>query len=253
MDELICGDARDVMAKMPENSIDLTVTSPPYDDLRTYEGYKFDFVDIAKQLLRITKRGGVVVWIVGDAVINRSESGTSFRQALGFMEHGFKLHDTMIYKRQGRFPQSNRYQQLFEYMFVFSKGVPKTVNIVKDLPNKEKPRIRMTKHRLKDGSWVYKKVQLGTHHDKGNIWEYRVGGGNTSKDKIAFEHPAIFPEALARDHVLAWSNEGDIVLDPMCGSGTTCKVAKQEKRHYIGIDLSQNYLDIAKIRLDMVG
>ena len=247
--QLICGHNVEVLRTFPDECIDLTVTSPPYDNLRDYNGYSFDFEGLAEQLYRVTKKGGVIVWVVGDAVIKGSESGTSFRQALHFKEIGFNLHDTMIYNRQSRFPNINRYQQLFEYMFVISKGIPNTTNIVKNIPNVEKPRTRMIKHRDRDGNWIKRKITTGEYHDRGNIWKYKVGGGNTSNDKIAFNHPAIFPEKQAEDHIKSWSNEGDIVLDPFVGSGTTAKMAKYNKRKYIGIDISQEYIDIAKQRL----
>ncbi len=138
MSEIICNDCIKEMNEMPGNCIDLTVTSPPYDDLRDYNGYSFDFKTISEELFRITKEGGVVVWIVGDRVINRSESGTSFRQALGFMEAGFKLHDTMIYQKNGMSgnPDKNRYYQSFEYMFILVKGKLKTFNGIEDRKNK---------------------------------------------------------------------------------------------------------------------
>jgi DNA modification methylase len=247
--QLICGNNVEVLRTFPDECIDLTVTSPPYDNLRDYNEYSFDFEGLAEQLYRVTKKGGVVVWVVGDAVIDGSESGTSFRQALHFKEIGFNLHDTMIYNRQSRFPDKTRYRQLFEYMFILSKERPKTINIKKDIPNIEKSRVRMTKHRNTNGEWIKRKIKTGDFHDKGNIWRYKVGGGKTTNDKIAFNHPAIFPEKLAEDHITSWSNEGDIVLDPFVGSGTTAKMAKYNKRKYIGIDISQEYLDIAKQRL----
>ncbi len=250
MNEVLCGNNVDVLKTIDDNTFDLTVTSPPYDKLRSYEGYSFDLENLITQLYRTTKEGGVVVWVVGDAVVDGGETGTSFKQALAFMEK-FRLHDTMIYSRHGRFPDRIRYKQMFEYMFVFSKGRPKTANIIKDIPNKEKPRERMMKQRKVDGSWSYRKIQLKTHHDRGNIWHYNTGGSKSTKDKIAFEHPAIYPEELAKDHIIAWSNEGDTVLDPFCGSGTTLKMSKQLNRRYVGIDISMKYCDISRVRVNL--
>ena len=137
MNKIICGNCVEIMKEWENNIIDLTITSPPYDNLRDYKGYVFDFENIAKQLYRVTKSGGVVVWIVGDATIKGSETGTSFRQALYFKEIGFNLHDTMIYSKAGfQYPATNRYHQTFEYMFIFSKGKPKTFNPIKDRKNK---------------------------------------------------------------------------------------------------------------------
>jgi len=234
---------------LPNESIDLTVTSPPYDNLRDYKGYEFNFEGIAQELYRVTKQGGVVVWVVGDATINGSETGTSFRQALYFKEIGFNLHDTMIYKKINYIPLThNRYEQEFEFMFVASRGKPKTFNPIK-IPTKlggktynpKRPR-DYDKHSIRhnrDELLTYKMERV-----KGNIFEYIAGAGNERTN-----HPATFPKALARDHIISWSNEGDVVLDPMCGSGTTLKMAQKLSRHYIGFEISKEYCEIAEKRL----
>ena len=254
---IFCGMCQDIMKKIPDNSIDLTVTSPPYDNIRDYKGYNFeieDFKNIVNELYRVTKKGGVVVWVVGDSVINGSESGTSFRQALGFMDGGFKLHDTMIYeKNTSSFPArrtGKRYTQIFEYMFVFCKGKIKTGNLICDKPNKWAGHTNWGKntHRGKNGKLVETKdiKPVPDFSPRNNIWKYNVGKGFNSSDKESHKHPAIFPEKLAEDHILSWSNEGDVVLDPFMGSGTTCKMAKKNGRKYIGIDASKEYCELAK-------
>ena len=241
----------DTMKRMPDNFIDLTVTSPPYDNLRQYNGYSFDFENVAKELFRVTKQGGVVVWIVGDATINGSETGTSFRQALYFKEIGFNLHDTMIYAKNNPMPiQHNRYQPCFEYMFVLSKGKPKTFNPI--MENTVNPGGKVTTtQRKKDGSRNRVTGYRNSIRYRHNIWKYNVGDNQTTKDKVAFQHPAIFPEQLAQDHILSWSNEGDTILDPMAGSGTTLKMAKKNNRHYIGIEIAPEYIDIINKRLSI--
>ena len=233
---------------MLDTSVDLTITSPPYDNLRDYKGYTFDFEAVAGELFRVTKEGGVVVWIVGDATVDGSETGTSFRQALYFIEIGFNLHDTMIYQKNNYpFPPSNRYFGVFEYMFVFSKGNPKTFNPIR-VRTKNKCGTRNT--RKKDGSLIKMKYETGKEfRNKENVWIYTTGSNHSTRDKVAFKHPAIFPEQLAEDHIKSWSNEGDIVLDPMCGSGTTCKMALLNNRRFIGIDISEEYCDIANERI----
>ena len=242
------GDCVDVTRTFPEGVIDLTVTSPPYDNLRTYKGYNFNFEEIAKELYRVTKQGGVVVWVVNDATIKGSETGTSFRQALYFKEIGFNLHDTMIYeKAQACFGSNLCYLQSFEYMFVLSKGRPKSINFLRDRPNVQSGREKMAKQGLSiDGEKserIYKVMkQMGKRK---NIWTYGVGGGSTG-------HPAVFPEQLAQDHILSWSNVGDLVFDPMCGSGTTCKMAKLNGRRYIGIDIAEEYVEMARRRVEEV-
>ena len=251
MDELILGDCVEVMAGMDEDTVDLTVTSPPYDELRDYKGFTFNFDDTAEQLYRITKQGGVVVWVVGDSVVDGSESSTSFKQALRFKEIGFKLHDTMIYRKRGSsLPDPTRYFQSFEYMFVFSKGKPKTINKIHDVKNTWVGEHSGDTVREKDGkTWSRRARVTPAYTWRSNIWTYDIGWMKTTADDYAYEHPAMFPEALAKDHIISWSNKGDLVLDPFCGSGTTCKMAKYELRKYIGIEASDVYMKIAKRRL----
>lgn len=242
------------MGSMPEGFVDLTVTSPPYDKLRTYEGYSFDYKAVIEELYRVTKEGGVVVWVVGDATVKGSETGSSFRQALYFMECGFNLHDTMIYQKSGcAAPSRVRYFPSFEYMFVFSKGKPKTFNPIKDRKNKWRERWGKTrKRRNKDGTMgkEYESKVAPEFGMRFNIWQYTQGGGYGSDDDIAYKHPAIFPEKLAQDHILSWSNEGDIVYDPMAGSGTTLKMASINNRNYIGSEISENYCKIIDKRVN---
>jgi len=244
-----CADSLNIMRNIFDNSIDLVITSPPYDNLRDYNGYSFDFESIAKELFRVIKEGGVVVWVVGDATVNGSETGTSFKQALYFKEIGFNLHDTMIYQKNSYpFPPSNRYFQVSEYMFVLSKGSPNTTNLIK-VPTIGKKHTHSS-FRQADGSMKEDKYEMGKDERvKDNIWKYNVGYSKTTNDKYAFEHPAMFPEQLASDHIKSWSNKDDIVLDPFNGSGTTTKMAYLLGRKYIGIDVSEEYCSIARDRL----
>lgn len=252
------GDCLELMKALPKGSIDLTVTSPPYDKLRKYGGFVWDFEGVGRELYRVTKQGGVVVWVVGDSTVNGSETGSSFRQALFFMECGFKLHDTMIYQKAGcPFPETTRYYPEFEYMFVFSKGRPKTVNLIADKPNKyfgEKitGTNRNSEGTLRPSAAVKNKTgrcvkEFGV---RTNIWRFNTGKNKTTRDEYAFKHPAMFPEELAQDHIRTWSNPGDIVFDPFLGSGTTAKMAILNNRHYIGFELNDEYLGISHRRLD---
>jgi site-specific DNA-methyltransferase (adenine-specific) len=251
IDSIICGDNSVFLAGFPDDCIDLTVTSPPYDNLRDYKGYSWDFEGLVKQLHRVTKGGGVVVWVVGDSVVNGSETGVSFKQALYFMECGFNLHDTMIYEKDSlNMPMSNRYYQTFEFMFVLSKGNPKTVNLLQDKTKYVGKDHSTTTTRQKDGSLLKNKYKATKEtRSKTNVWRYSVGYMKSTTDKKAFDHPAIFPEALARDHILSWSKPGDLVLDPFSGSGTTAKMAKENGRHWIGIDLSADYCKLSEKRI----
>lgn len=259
VNKIVCGDNIDIIYKWPEKCIDLTITSPPYDNLRDYDNPNFDwatFEVLADNLYLITKDGGVVVWVVSDAVVNGSETGTSFKQALYFIDVGFNLHDTMIYQKNNfSNPSSNRYHQVFEYMFVFSKGKPKTFNPIMDRKNKYAGQTSWGKNtvRQKDGSLIERpKKIIAEYGMRYNIWKFNVGKGFSTKDDFAYEHPAIFPEKLAADHIISWSNKEDVVLDPMCGSGTTCKMAKLLGRKYIGIDISEKYCKITEKRIDEI-
>lgn len=234
--------------KMKENTVDLTITSPPYDNLRNYNGYSFNFEDIAKQLYRVTKTGGILVWIVGDK-IHKGKTLTSFEQALFFQKIGFRMHDVMIYKKKNTpFMRSNAYTNCFEFMFVLTKGKPKTFNPLKEKTVRNGYEM-LTYNKKADGVNKKNWKELKKHKTKNNIWEYAVGLGGTTSDRIAFKHPAVFPEKLAEDHILSWSNKGDIVFDPMCGSGTTCKMAMLHNRKFIGVDISKDYINIAKKRI----
>lgn len=252
INKIIEGNCLEIMKDIDDNFVDLTLTSPPYDNLRTYKGFNFPFEEIANELFRVTKEGGILVWVVNDATIKGSETGTSFKQALKFVEIGFNLHDTMIFQKTNPIPQiyRKRYNGIFEYMFVFSKGKVKTHNPIK---------VDCIHAGLKLDGTTYKNYSKGEQKRgkmakpvknqkiKGNIWEYVVG--KKKEDQYAKGHPAPFPCALARDHISSWTNEGDVVLDPMNGSGTTCISALQIGRNYIGIDISKEYCDLARNRI----
>jgi DNA modification methylase len=239
----------DTMARMPNNFIDLTVTSPPYDNLRNYNGYSFDFESVAKELYRITKEGGVVVWVVSDATINGNETGTSFKQALFFKECGFNLHDTMIYYINGTGAKGSNlaYWQSFEYMFILTKGKPKTVNRIADKKNKNAGKKRGSKGSNKLNKIGTRTERIGVlapeYSIRANVWMYNVG----QNDKTI--HPAVFPEELVRDHIYTWSNEGDLVYDCFMGSGTTAKMSHIYKREWLGSELSEEYIKDAERRL----
>ena len=246
------------MKTLPNDHIDLTVTSPPYDDMRTYDGHAdaFDFKATAKQLYRVTKPGGVVVWVVGDQTKDGDESGTSFRQALFFRECGFKLFDTMIYAKpcRGCVGSSIKgYWQAFEYMFVFAKdGYPKTTNIIRDRKNVGVIDVDGTTKKYRDSSGTQGTKEWKGQSEYGrrtNVWYYGTGNGQSTSDPIAYEHPAIFPEALARDHIRSWSNEGDLVFDPFTGSGTTAIMAIDNGRRFLGFEINPDYCEVARTRL----
>lgn len=245
------GDCLELMKRIPDKSIDMTITSPPYDNLRTYNNIQWNrniWEKIIEQLFRITKIGGVVVWIVSDATINGSESCTSFRQALYFRQCGFNLHDTMIYiKNQLSYPSKNRYHNGFEYMFIFSNGRLKTFNPINDRKNISVGRNINGCERCKNGDLVKRNSSFRRIKKFGMRWNhwliYNLSRGEHNK------HPATFPYQLAHNHIISWSNQNDLGLDPLMGSGTTCVAAKLTNRRYIGIELDKKYFEIAKKRI----
>jgi len=241
---------------LEDNSINLVVTSPPYDGLRTYNGYSFDFENIAKELYRVLSDGSVIVWIVNDSTVKGSESGTSFRQALYFKEIGFNLWDTMIWRKTNPIPndtRQNRYIQAFEYMFVLSKGKPKTCNYLKEKSKcggkvtNNTSQIKANGDSRDDRKEARKGMVVNEYKILTNIWDCSSVHKNEKT-----KHPAQFPEKLAQDHIISWSNEGDIVLDPFMGSGTTAKMSMLNNRNYIGFEISKEYCDIANQRLSNI-
>jgi DNA modification methylase len=248
MINLIHGDCIEEMAKLPNGYVNLTVTSPPYDNLRTYAGTlewgEHVWKPVLSELHRITKDGGVVVWVVGDATIKGSETGTSFKQALYAKECGFNLHDTMIWEKTGMLPTQDRYYAVSEYMFIFSKGKPRSMNFIEDKPNTSGGRVQkkdsvINKGMQKTGEGTFIRKDIGR---RTNIWRMAIGKKTG--------HPASFPESLANDHIISWSNEGDTVFDPFMGSGTTGKMAKLNNRDFIGIEKVEEYFEIAKNRIE---
>ena len=253
MIKLINDDCIIAMNKLIDDGVkvDMILTSPPYDNLRTYEDTLVWNEDIWKQVIfkcfDILKDSGVMVWVVGDATIKGSETGTSFKQALYAKEVGFNLHDTMIYQKKSCYAhdlRNKRYKHIFEYMFVLSKGTPKTYNEIKDEPVLNYGKIYSGgKGRNKNGELrKSRSFSMNEFQARYNIW--RISTDHRSM------HPAIFPEKLAYDHIVSWSNENDLILDPFMGSGTTGKVAKELNRNFIGIELVEQYFNIAKDRIN---
>lgn len=258
INKIYCESNLETMAKMPDNFIDLTVTSPPYDGLRNYNVYLFPFEEIAKELYRVTKDGGIVVWVVGDETKDFCETLTSFKQAIFFVDNcGFKLLDTMIYGKKSyapAYPTMMRYAQTFEYMFILSKGKPKTFNplqIPKTISSIQRDKTsKQVGFRQQNGEIKTKRLSNNNiEKSASNLWIFDTGFGKTTIDETAYNHPAIFPEILAQDHIYSWSNEGDIVYDPFMGSGTTAKMSHLQKRKWIGSEMSQEYVDLANKRL----
>jgi len=250
LDTVICGDNCETLAAMPAESVDLVVTSPPYDDLRTYGGHSWDFGRLAGELTRVLKHGGVIVWVVADATVRGSETLTSMRQAIHFKDVcGLNVIDTMIYdKGFAKFPQVNTYGQSWEYMFIICKGSPKSFNKIRELARGYKSRQRGD--RGADGKMRKTRItQMSEEKSRRNVWQFDSGYLRSSKDRSAFDHPAIFPENLASDHIQSWSNPGDIVLDPFAGSGTTLKAAKELGRRFIGIEINPEYVEICQRRI----
>lgn len=244
------GDSEDILKDIPNESIDLVVTSPPYDSLRKYNGIgdtwnHNKFCAIANELYRVMKPGGVVVWVVNDKTEKGSETGTSFRQALHFMDIGFNLNDTMIWRKLNPLPvvKQPRYNPVFEYMFVFSKGTPKTFNPIME-PCKCAGQLydSTCKNMGGENGRTHKTFNVNKEKVKSNIWDIAVAQNKTS-------HPAVYPLQIALDHIRSWSNEGDVVLDPFMGSGTTGLAALELNRRFIGIEMCEEYFNLSKERI----
>lgn len=257
MSELVnkvhCMDALELLSMLPSDSVDCVVTSPPYDNLRTYNGYLFDFELIARETYRVLKPGGVCVWVVGDSTVNGSETLTSMRQALYFVDGcGFRMHDTMFWNKTSCFEPANvRYYQLVEYMYVLSKGAPSVFNPIMK-PNRKAGQLIRSTSRKPNGSTEALHGNGKMYRDEsplGNVWDIEPGYMKSTKDSFAYEHPAMFPEELARRHIETWTNAGDLVLDYFGGSGTTAKMARQHGRDYITCDISLEYCDLMRRRM----
>ena len=247
LDRIYNEDCLATMSRMPDGSVDMVVTSPPYDGMKSYNGYSFDFENVAKELFRVIKEGGAVIWVVGDETRAGDETGTSFRQALYFKEIGFRLFDTMIWHKPNsfNFGSNDCYRQSFEYMFVFTKGKIATRNLIKDVPAKMAGRTVKGARRHVNG--VRDEVPdfvVPEYKRRDNVWDIMV-----AQEKGTGKHPAVFPEALAGDHIISWSNPGEIVYDPFMGSGTVAKAARSLGRRFIGSEISSEYCAIAERRL----
>lgn len=246
----------ETLERMPDDLLDMTLCSPPYDDLRAYNGYQLSLDRIVELLFKKTKPGGVVVWVVGDKTEDGSESMSSFDHAISFVRGGgFKLHDTMLYVKNNPIPQDcgKRYRQSFEYMFCFSKGSPKTFNPIKEPTKSAGKKIkafRVTQNGRGNVPAEDIGRQIKAERKASNIFTYNVGTASAT-DRIAFRHPAIFPERLAEDQIATWTNEGDVVYDCFMGSGTTAVAACNMRRQFVGSEISEDYVEIANERLIM--
>ena len=244
---LYLGDCLEILPTL--GKVDAVVTSPPYDDLRKYgDGHPpLDWKQCVDPLASVLLDGGVLIWNVADSVRDGSETGTSFRQALAFMDAGLRLHDTMLYLRTNvNFPDAVRYENGFEYMFVFSSGCPKTFNPIKDRPNKYAGLAMHGTDRQRDGSLkpISGLGKLVNRNGKRFNWWFLT---NNQPDN---GHPAPMPYAMAADQITSWTHEGDTILDPFMGSGTTGVACAKMGRKFIGIELEPKYFDIACKRIE---
>jgi DNA modification methylase len=257
VDQILHFDCVEGMRLLPDECIDLTLTSPPYGEIRRYGGQAFDtakFRAVAGELLRLTKPGGVVVWVVREqAPRGQGETGDSSRQRLYFQEVGFRLHHTMVMDRKGcRWPGRNRYGHPLEYAFILSRGRPKSVHLIRDRENRHAGKVGTFLRRSKEGGVEPAGrpqivPMLGV---RGPVWSYAVGRNVTTKDHYALRgHPALMPEKMALDHIISWSRPGDLVFDPFCGAGTTCKMAALSGRHFFGIEVHEPYYQLALKRV----
>lgn len=239
------GDAGKLLQTLPGNFAQLVVTSPPYDNLRRYGGHTWDFVRVAHELYRVLAIGGVLCWVVGDETIDGSETLTSFRQAIHFKDVvGFRVHDTMIYhKKNFGHPSQNRYHQIFEYVFVFSKGAPRVFNGLRDRRNTWAGASTFGRNTLREANGAIGERRRNVITEFGlrtNVWTGKTRGQEEMCK--ALPHPAMMPKWLARDLIRTWSKPGDLVIDPFAGSFTVCKQANALGRRALGIEINKEYL-----------
>ncbi len=251
---IINADCIKATARLPANSIDLVMFSPPYDGIRDYKkGWIFDFPALGKNLYRLVKDGGVCAVVINDGTQDFAKSLTSFRLVLNWCDTaGWRLFETCIYQRDGN-PGAwwkRRFRVDHEYIFLFLKGKkPKTFD--KEplmVPSKHAGRIYSGTDRLTSGK--FKKIDhkpVKRMKCRGTVWKYPTS--NTEGNRTKLQHPATYPDPLAQDIIQCFSEPGDTVLDPMCGSGTTCVMAMKMKRQYMGIDINEEYCQIARKRL----
>lgn len=251
--KVFCTDCVEGMRELPAECIPLTVTSPPYDKLRKFGGQRFDFEAIARELWRITKPGGVVIWMVQDAIVKGSETGTSSRQKLFFMDLGFRIHHNMVFEPSGQRSAANvRYGVSLQHIFVLSKGKPNYINLLKDRRNRTAGQWARYTERTADGELRRQRCRrTRTWGVRGPIWRYSVGGHHTTKDKCALKHPALMPEGLAEDLIISFSHPGALVLDPMAGAGTTPNMALLNNRRFLGFEIHEPYYRLAQKRLSL--
>ena len=247
---LYLGDCLEILPTL--GNVDAVVTSPPYDNLRKYGGHApVDTFAAITEISNCLSRGGVCMWNVKDETRDGSETGTSFRQALHAMDSGLNLHDTMIYVRRGvTFPDANRYLPAFEYMFIFSNGSPRHFNGIKDRRNRYAGTVIHGTDRQSDGSLAARKCSSSEVPEYGlryNWWElHNAQAGNGEFGG----HPAPMPYPMAHGHIQTWTDNGETILDPFMGSGTTGVACAKLGRKFIGIEIEPKYFDIACKRIE---
>ncbi|MBR1921447.1 MAG: site-specific DNA-methyltransferase [Kiritimatiellae bacterium] len=251
--KIICGDSAAVMEKFPDNSIDMVVTSPPYDSIRDYKGFSADLSKIGRETFRVLKEGGIAVVVIQDQTKNYGKTLTSFRLAIDWCDNaGFKLFECLIYKKLGAEGAwwNKRFRVDHEYMMVFLKG-DRPAYFNKDplkIPSKHGGKV-MTGGgtRLTSGIRIATRaIHINPMKCRGTVWAYETAGDGS---RLKHQHPATYPDRLPYDFIQCFCPEKGIVLDPFMGSGTTALAAKSLKRFYVGIDISQEYVDLAERRV----
>lgn len=249
MNRLHLGDCVAGMRTLPDGCIPLTVTSPPYDNLREYGGHTFDFGAVARELWRVTAPGGVLVWFTQDQTVGGGQTGTGCRQQLFLQDIGFRVYERIVMDRINPLPRTRHYSGVLEIAVVLSKGRPRSVNLLCDKPNRQAGAVYPTFCRSRSGRVDGRAKPIPRYGVRGVVWRYTVGGPHSTADLGDYAHPSVMPEAMAEDHIRSWSRPGDVVLDPFLGSGTTAKIALLNDRRYLGYEVHEPYFGIAHRRL----
>lgn len=253
MGHLSIADAIEHASTLASDSVDLVLFSPPYDGVRDYRGnWTLDLPALGSELLRVVKDGGFAVMVIADGTKNQRKSMTTFRTAVAWEDAGWSLFESVIYSRDGR-PGAwwaTRFRVDHEHILMFYKGKrprPVTHHDGLRVPSKHAGKKWTGTQRLTDGTLVKTSATVAADKCRGTIWHYATSNSEGNRTKA--KHPATFPDALARDVILALSAPGDVVYDPMMGSGTSVVIAAQEGRRWLGNDFFAEYVEIAQQRL----
>lgn len=254
VDKVHCMECVEGMEMLPDDCVDLVVTSPPYDAVRKYNGFAFDLHQTGAQIHRVLKDGGIAAMVIQDQTKDFGKSLTSFRTIIDWCDSfGFKLFECVIYRKNGSEGAwwKHRFRVDHEYIPLFLKGDRPAYFDKQPLrvPSKHGGKVMSgSGNRRTDGATNGTvRREINATKCRGTIWNYLMAG---DKNPLKRKHPAVFPDAIPSDLIQCFCPPGGIVLDPFIGSGSTAVQALKHERHFIGFDISQEYCDLCNQRLE---